>query len=77
MDISESYCLYCKAKDTHVHILLYCPSTIQLWSNVEKWMRKYVQPHFKMCDWDKVFGNAESPFIINVIILNTQTKQYT
>ena len=25
-----------------------------------------------MCDWDKVFGNPKSCFIINVIILNTK-----
>ena len=47
---SES-CLYCKGKDTQVNTMLYCPSTIQLWSNVEKWVRNDIQPHYKMCDW--------------------------
>ena len=36
---SES-CLYCKEKYSQVHVLIYCPSTIQLWSNAEKWVRK-------------------------------------
>ena len=68
---SES-CLYCKERDTQVHALLYCLSSIQLWSNIEKWVRKDIQPHYKMCDWDKVFGNPKSSFIINAIILNTK-----
>ena len=68
---SES-CLYYKERDTQVHALLYCPSTIQLWSNVEKWVRNDIQPHYKMCDWDKVFGNPMSSFITNAIILNTK-----
>ena len=72
MGKSESdACLYCKEIDTQVHTLLYCISTIQLWSNVEKWVRKDIQSHYKMCDWDKVFGNPKSSFIINAIyILN-------
>ena len=53
---SES-CLYCEEKDTQVPALVYSPSTVQLWSNVGKWMRKYIQLHDEMCDWDKVFGN--------------------
>ena len=63
-------------KDTHVHALLYCPSTIQLWSNVEKWVRKDIQSHYKMCDWDKVFGNPKSSFIIKVTIFNTKKRIY-
>ena len=47
-------CLYCKEKDTQVHALLYCPSTIQFWSNAEKWLRNGIQPYYKMSDWDKV-----------------------
>ena len=36
---SES-CLYSsKERDTQVHALLYCSSIIQLWSNVETWVR--------------------------------------
>ena len=66
------YCLYCKEKDTQVHALLYCPSTIQLWSNVEKWVRKDIQRHYKMCDWDKVFGKPKSSFIINAVILTAK-----
>ena len=65
-------CLYCKEKDTQVHAILYFPSTIQLWNNVEKWVRNDIQPHYKMSDWDKVFGNPKSSFIINVFILNTK-----
>ena len=53
---SDSY-LYCKEIDTQVHALLHCPLTIQLCSNVEKWVRKDIQPHYKMCDWNKVYGN--------------------
>ena len=53
--------------DTQVHTLLYCPSTIQLWSKV---LRKGTRPHYKLCDWDKVFGNLESSFMIHVIILS-------
>ena len=33
-------CRYCKEIDTRVH------ATIQLWSNVEKWVRKDIQPHY-------------------------------
>ena len=29
-----------------------------------------------MCDWDKVFGNPKSSFIINAIILNTKKVIY-
>ena len=77
MGKSESdACLYCKEIDTQLHTLLNCPSTIQLWSNVEKWVRKDIQPHYKMCDWDKVFGNPKSSFIINAIISNTKKVIY-
>ena len=70
---SESeFCPYCKEIDAQVNALLYCPSTIQLWSNVEKWVRKGIQPHYKTCDWDEMFGNHKSSFIINAIILNTK-----
>ena len=52
MGISESEpCLYCTEKDTQVHTMLYCPLTIQLWSNVEKRVRNDIQPHYNMCDW--------------------------
>ena len=40
---SES-CLYCKEKDTQVHVLPYCPLTIQLWRNVEKGWEKLFNP---------------------------------
>ena len=29
-----------------------------------------------MCDWDKVFGNRKSSFLINAIILNTKKVIY-
>ena len=32
--------------------------------------------NLKMCDWDKVFGNPKSSFIINAIILNTKKVIY-
>ena len=77
MGKSESdACLYCNEIDTQVHALLYCTSTIKLWSNVEKWVRKDIQPHYKMCDWDKVFSNPKSSFIMKAIILNTKKVIY-
>ena len=77
MGKSESdACLYCKEIDTQVHALLHCPSTIQLWRNVKRWIRKDIQPHYKMCDWDKVFRNPKSSFIIIAIILNTKKVIY-
>ena len=36
----------------------------------------YIQPHYKMCDWDKVFGNPKSSFMINAIIYNTKKVIY-
>ena len=39
-------------------------------------MRKDIQPHYKMCDWDEVFGNPRSSFIINSIIINTKKVIY-
>ena len=39
-------------------------------------MRKDIQPHYTMCDWDKVFGNPNSSFIIHVIIFNTKKVIY-
>ena len=68
--------LYCKKIFTQLHALLNCPSTTQLGSNVEKWVRKDIQPHYRTCDWDKVFGNPKSSFIINAIILNTKKVIY-
>ena len=77
MGKSESdACLHGKEIDTQVHALLYNPSTIQLWRNGERWVRKDIQLHYKMCDWDKVFGNPKSSFIINPIILNTKKVIY-
>ena len=29
-----------------------------------------------MCDWDKVYGNPKSSFIINAIILNTKSNTH-
>ena len=68
---SES-CLNCKERDTQVHALLNCPSAIQRPSDVENWVRNDIHPHYKMCDWDKVFGNPKSSLMINAIILNTK-----
>ena len=39
-------------------------------------MRKDIQPHYKVCDWDKVFSNPKSSFIINAIILITKKVIY-
>ena len=56
--------------------LLYCHSIIQVWGNVETWVRKYIKPYYKMSDWDTVFGNPKSSFIINAIIFNTKKVIY-
>ena len=64
---SESF-LYCKEIETQVDELLYVlRSTIHYWNIVDKWMRKNIQPHYKMRDWDKVFANSQSSFTINVV----------
>ena len=39
-------------------------------SNVEHSVGKDIQPRFRMCDWDQVFGNLRSSFKINVVILS-------
>ena len=58
---SESSLCY-KEKDKQIRVSLCCPSTIHLWSNIDKWVRKDIQPRYKMCDWDKVLGNPKSSF---------------
>ena len=47
-------------------------SILTFWQVWQSRVGNDIQPHYKMSDWDKVFGNPKSSFIINVIILNTK-----
>ena len=38
----------------------------------KNWWEKILNLITKMCDWDKMFGNPKSSFILNAIILNTK-----
>ena len=77
MKIVESpYCLFCNHIETIEHIYLECPNAINIWYEVENWIRSIQYPHFKISDTEKIFGEKYNNQLKQLVITSTKDIIY-
>ena len=73
MGISESpNCFFCPNIETIEHIYTECENVIELWKNTEKWVRRIYSPHSEISDTEKIFGERNSGYIKQTIIISVK-----
>ena len=73
----NNVCSMCKPeKDSNFHMLIDCPKTINLWLEVEIWIRTLGMERYCLTDRRKILGDLENSGQIN-IILNTKKKHFS
>ena len=78
MGISDlNLCKNCEQEiDTLKHAFLECQSSVEIWIQVEKWLKSKISPSFKLPDIEKIFGYQTKNEIIDKVILNTKLTIY-
>ena len=77
MGISETpNCLYCNNLETIEHVYIECANVRQLWSDTENWLRNLHYTHFKISDFEKLFGERFNDHLKHIAILSTKDVIY-
>ena len=77
MDIStRPNCLFCDELETIEHVYLECPNVIGLWQETENWVKRLQNPHFKISDNEKFFGDKYNDLLKHIIIISTKDVIY-
>ena len=77
MGISETpNCLYCGTTETIEHVYLDCPNVVNLWQELESWVKSLHFPHFKISENEKIFGEKYNNHIKRITIISTTDVIY-
>ena len=75
--LTTKMCKTCLTEiDTLRHMFLECHTTINLWKQVEFWVKTVTSNSLKLTDFDKIFGFQQRDKTINRIILITKIVIY-
>ena len=71
--MDNNKCSMCKVGiDSNYHMLIDCPATISLWTEVQNWIRSLGMETYCLTDRRKILGDLENSDQLNLIILNTK-----
>ena len=77
MGISETpNCLYCGTTETIEHVYLDCPNVVNLWQELESWVKSLHFPHFKISENEKIFEEKYNNHIKHITIISTKDVIY-
>ena len=61
-----------RGRNDQTHLYIFCFYVVELWKQIEKWLRKSLREKVKLDDIDKIFGKNSGKGIINKTILFTK-----
>ena len=63
--VDSSTCLFCNREEIVAYVFLECENVTRSWRNIECWIRRVIERHFRLSDADKIFGTLPISITVN------------